>query len=80
MSTTDSVFLYITAASLSLFFLLASCLAIYVWITYHQLIRRTQAALDGLAEARHMIQEVSNGRTVKMIYKILKYLAGSSKD
>ena len=79
MNTADSIFLFITAASLSLFFLLASCLLIYVWITYHQLIKRTQSALDGLEEARKMIQEVSNGKTVKMIYKILKYLAGGSK-
>lgn len=74
MSTIDSVFLIITAISISLFFILFATLIIYLLVTYHRIIKKAEIAINGVENATSILREVGQNGSIKSLYKIVKFI------
>ena len=80
MSTTDSVFIIITAAALSLFFVLLSTLLIYIFITYHRLVRKAEMTLNNVESASHFIKQVTKDNNLGSLIKIIKFIVKLNRN
>ncbi len=79
MQLFDRIVLDIAAIIFSLFFVFATGLIIYVWITYRRLVKRATMAIDSVESVSRMIKEVGSKSSLKTVAKILKYIFMSSR-
>ena len=64
MTSLDSFFLITASICLSLFFIVLTLLAIYVWVTLKRLLKSAEAAIDGVEAATTMIRDAAVRRGV----------------
>ncbi|MGH7234331.1 MAG: hypothetical protein ACREF7_02700 [Candidatus Saccharimonadales bacterium] len=75
MSAVDSTFLIIASVCLSLFFLTLVGLTLYTWAVFSRLIRRAEAAINGVEAASNMIREASKrGASFMPLVGLLRYI------
>jgi len=79
MSTLDTVFLIITAVSLSLFFLLSTALIIYTWIIYRKIVKKAEQAIERVEDVTSIIRDVSRDGANSPLIKMLKFIIHLSR-
>jgi len=79
MSTTDSVFLIIAAVGISVYTILASLVIVYVFLTVHRILKKTEMVIDGVESATNMIREISEKKTLSSIVKLISLVSNIAK-
>lgn len=72
MNTVDSVFLIITAVSISLFFIILIALAIYSWFILRRLVRAASLTLNTVEAATKLIKDVNKVSISTALFKLVK--------
>jgi len=72
MNTVDSVFLIITAVSISLFFIILIALAIYSWFILRRLVRVASLTLNTVEAATKLIKDVNKVSISTALFKLVK--------
>ena len=80
MNTLETVFLIITAVSISLFFIILTGFAIYSWVALHKLIKKAEMAAQTVEDAGKLLTKAGSSASIKTVFGLIKYLFKKRKE
>ncbi len=79
MNLFDRTVLDVAGIMFSLFFLVALVFIVYVWVSYHRMLKKAVLALDSVESVGRMIKEVGTKSSASVVLKFLKFIFSASR-